>query len=550
MQPTIASWIVDRGIREHDMEYVLRAGGLMLAVVALGASFALTRNYLSSVTAQAFAADMRLDLFARVQSMPLAKADAFEGGAFITRLTNDVTQIQNFINGLMRIFVKAPVLCIGAIVMASLLDIRVLPFMAGAVLFSFAVIALSMTLGYPLFGRVQAAIDRLNTVVREFLGGIRLVKAFSRAGAEEDRFGEANLSLRAATTRVTRLLSVFGPFIALGINTVVILILYFGAGWVSAGVMEVGKVFALVQYMAQLLHSLGMISMILNTFVRTKASTRRIMEIVDATESPRLAKPTGGIPVPLSGPLTVTGLTFSYPTQKSGDPALRDISFTLPQGASLGVIGPTGSGKSTLASLLMKFYDLTEGGITLGDVNLRDVDGAALRESVSLVAQHSLLFTGTIADNIRWGRHDAADQEIETAATAADAHGFISEIPEGYAARIGQGGVNLSGGQRQRVCIARSLIRQPSLLILDDCTSALDAVTEARVLSALRTAVPGMTSLIITQKVTTAARCDRVLVLDNGRQAGFGTHAGLLEDCEVYRDIYESQVGGVRHAAT
>jgi ATP-binding cassette subfamily B protein len=558
MQPTIASWIINRGIARDDLAYLARACFMFLGVILTGAGMALTRNYLSSVTAQAFAADLRHDLFARVQAMPFARADTFEGGAFITRLTNDVTQIQNFVSGIMRIFVKAPVMCIGAIVMASLLDIRVLPFMAGVVLFSFAVITASMALGYPMFGKVQSAIDRLNTVVREFLGGIRLVKAFARSDAEVGRFGRANTSLRDATTRVSRLLSFFGPLMWLGINSMVLLILFFGADWVSAGVMEVGTVFALVQYMAQLLHSLVMISMILNTFVRTRASTKRIMEIVDVTEGfigddarivPFVKAGGCGHP-PLQGELAVTGLTFSYPTQKSGDPALRDISFTLPQGSSLGVIGPTGSGKSTLAALLMAFYDLTEGDVTIGGTSLREFNGYDLRESVSLVAQHSLLFTGTIADNIKWGKQGAGGDEIETAAKAAGAHGFISEIPGGYGAWIGQGGVNLSGGQRQRVCIARALVRKPPLLLLDDCTSALDTVTEARVLASLRSAVPGMSLIVITQKVTTAARCDRVLVLDNGRQAGFGTHAELFEHCEMYRGIYESQVGGALRAGT
>jgi ATP-binding cassette subfamily B protein len=568
MQPTIASWIIDRGILPQDMAYIVRVFPMMLCVVALGASFALSRNYLSAVTSQAFAADLRRDLFARVHAMPFAKADAFEGGAFITRLTNDINQIQGFISGFMRIFFKAPVLCAGAIVMASILEIRVLPFMAGAVLFSFAVVTISMALGYPMFGKVQAAIDRLNTVVREFLGGIRLVKAFSRGDAEEARFGQANFALRRATARVSRMLSVFAPSMILGIHTATVLILFYSAGWISRGIMEVGVTVALVNYMAQLIHSLVMISNILNVFVRTRASTRRIMEIVNAAEAIPLlggvARSAGGVgnandTTPpfghpskggeLRGDLTISSLTFSYPTQKSGDPALQDIAFTLPRGASLGVVGPTGSGKSTLAALLMGFYDLTEGDITINGTSLRDIEGAYLRESASLVAQHSLLFTGTIADNIRWGRPNASPDEVETAAKAADAHGFINDIPEDYGAWIGQGGVNLSGGQRQRICIARSLIRKPSLLILDDCTSALDAVTEARVLSALRSAVPGMSSIVITQKVTTAARCDRILVLDNGKQAGYGTHAELLERCEMYRDIYASQVGGVLYAA-
>ena len=600
------SVLVDNGVMRGSMPDVVKYGLIMLAVAVLGLCFALTRNYIASQVSQRFAADLRLDLFVKIQSLSTYGIDSFEGGSLITRETNDVTQIQNFVNGLMRIFAKAPFTCVGALVMAASLSLRTMPIIVPVIAAVTIVITVCMKLAYPRFGRMQDTLDRMNTTVREYLAGIRLVKAFRQFTAEETRFKKANDDLANATVEANRVLSIFSPFMAFFVNLGIAAILWFGSRWVNYGDMQVGQVMAFVSYMTNILTSLHMISNTLNMFVRVRASHRRISEVFDAepdgnegsgargqvsengnydgdegregsgvrgqgsedgsydgyegregsgargirnSESGiRNDNESGGV-IRNSGKSDLTGVPhiefrdvgFQY-RGSTGHPALRDISFALNNGETLGVIGPTGSGKSTLGALLLRFYDSTEGEIQAHGNPLSCTGEAEWRAHVSIVPQTPMLFSGTIRENIAWGKLDATDEEIERAARDAQAYGFITLSPDGFDRQIGQAGSGLSGGQKQRVSIARALVRDPWLLVLDDCTSALDVTTEAAVIDAL--AQYNMTTVLITQRIATVRKCDKILVLENGTMAGFGSHDDLKSSCQVYRDIYRSQIGG------
>jgi ATP-binding cassette subfamily B protein len=543
LQPKLLADMIDSGVMRMNMDYVVKIGLLMLLVTALGAGFASARNYLSSKASQSFGARMRRDLFVKIQRLSVSDAEIYDAGSLVTRMTNDVTQLTNFINGLMRIFVKAPITCVGGIILASSLNIRMLPIALSVVIAAGISITLSMLLSYPVFSRVQKAIDRLNTTVREYLIGIRLVKAFGKYDYERDRFKISNDRLSHETARAGRLLGIFSPVNNLAANLGIVAILFFGARWVSGGDMTVGQIMAFVSYMTQILVSLSMISNILNVFVRTKASYIRIAEIMAMKDSEFPAADLDGTVFPESDILTeFTNVSFSYPLS-SGEKALKNISFSVKKGETIGVIGPTGSGKSTLASLLLKFYELYEGSISFHGLDISDIEPWRLRARAAIVPQTPMLFTGTIRENILWGNPSLSDGEALDFARLALADEFIDSSPGGLETVLGQGGINLSGGQKQRLSIARALAAKPDLLILDDCTSALDALTEAKVLDGLREASAGMSCILISQRVSSVMRADKILVMENGSLAGFGGHDELLDACSVYRDIYMSQMG-------
>jgi len=508
-------------------------------------------------------------MFEKIQSLSVENMDKFEGGSLVTRMTNDITQMQNFTNGMMRIFFKAPIMCVGAIVMAATLNFRTVPIIAPVIIVVGFIIATGLKLTFPRFKKVQLALDKLNTTMREYLAGIRLVKAFRRFDEEEKRFSSANDDLADNTVKAIKLLVLFTPLVSLCVNFGVAAVIFFGAGWIDTGDMQVGQIMAFITYMTQIMNSLGMIAMVLGMFVRVKTSNERIREVFEAEDdhpvnakalpplrggelnktsevsenSPpwRGADEVGGV-VPH---ITFSNVAFSY-AGSTGQAALSGLDFALCKGETLGVIGPTGAGKSTLAALLMRFYEASDGEIRISDTPINNIPENILRDQIAIVPQTASLFTGTIRENILWGKEDASDIEIENAAKIAEAHEFIaskSAMPDGYDTMIGQHGVNLSGGQKQHVSIARAIISEPEILVLVDCTSALDVMTEAKVKRAIRNLENNMTCVLITQRVNTVMTCDKILVLDNGEQAGFGAHGELMRDCAVYRDIYMSQIG-------
>lgn len=542
MQPTIMAKIIDVGVSEKDMHYVFKMGGLMLLITAFGATSASIRNIVSSRVSQSFGAELRSDLFRKIQSLSFANLDKFDRASLVTRLTNDVTQVQVFVNGLMRIFVKAPLVCIGGLIMATRLNPHLAVVLAVVVPIVALFIVLNVRIGFPFFTKVQQALDRVNGVMREYLSGVRVVKAFHRFDYEVEKFNQKNADLQATTTVANRVMALFSPAIMLTVNLGIVAVLWLGGIGVNKGNMQVGHVIAFTNYMTQILFSLMMISMVFTMFVRARASAGRIGEVfaeenqMTWQEQAETSSPTRG------GRIDFEGVSFSY-QGAAGDPVLKNITFTCLPGETIGIIGSTGSGKSSLVGLIPRFYDVTAGTIKVDGVDIRDVDPKRLRDKIAIVPQKTTLFTGTVMENIRWGKEDATPEEMERAARIAEAHDFISKTPEGYNTRLGQGGVNFSGGQKQRVSIARALVRQPEILILDDSTSAVDVATEGRIKAALKTYAQGLTCLLISQRITSILDADKILVLDQGEIVGLGKHEELMKTCVVYQEIFQSQVG-------
>lgn len=535
--PTIMSKIINEGIERSSMTGVLYWGRWMLVVTAVGAVFAVTRNILASRVSRRLGADLRFDMFKKLMRFSEPSSDRLESGSLITRVTNDAQQVTQFVNGLMRVFFKAPANCIGSIILATVLNPKLSIIVYALVVFVALCIILSMKLSYPRYGILQRSIDRVNSVVQEYLLGVRLVKAFGTYPEEERKFDSANEGLMRANVRAEIIITFISPIMTLSVGLATALVVLAGSSLFSVGKADVGDISAFTIYMAQILTSLLTITNIFNTFVRTKASNARILELLSADED--FAPGDSAKRELSSGSVAFEHVSFAYP-EGSGENALSDISFTTPSGGSLAVIGPTGSGKSTLAWLLMRFYDPDSGSVRLGGEDIRSLDPSFARRSVALVSQKPMLFSGTVRDNLLWGDRDATDDELRAALTRAEA-GFVFDMPGGLDARIGSGGVNISGGQKQRLSIARALLKRAPVMLLDDATSALDAVTEAKVRHELMKK-GSATLIMITQRCTTAMRAEHILVLDGGRCVGYGTHDELMATSPTYRALYSSQV--------
>ena len=534
--PTLMARIIDEGIERGQVSQVLHWGVIMLIVTAFGAVFAVSRNVLASSVSQRMGADLRADLFSKIVNFSETSADKIEGGSLITRLTNDTTQVVQFVNGIMRIFLKAPVTCIGSIILASMLNLRLSLIIYGVVAIVSICIIISMKLSYPRFSKLQKAMDKVNRVMQEYLIGVRLVKAFGTYDEERERFRDANSTLMQRGISSQIVITMISPILNFTVGVGTVLVIYIGSRLFSMSMTGAGDVSAFTIYMSQILSSLLTITNVFNTFVRTKASTSRIKEILDSEED--FAHGGGG--EKLEGNVRFEDVTFAYPGG-SGLPVLKNLSFSIDRGQNLAIIGPTGSGKSTIAWLLLRFYDVDSGKITIDGRGMADMDVDTVRDNVALVPQKSMLFSGSVEENIRWGREDAPRDQVEEAARKAQAD-FVRQMECGFDSMLGSAGVNLSGGQRQRLSIARGLIKEAPILILDDATSALDAVTEAKVRRQLAAEKENRTIITITQRCTTAMFADKILVMEDGSSVGFGSHQELLESCEVYREIYRSQV--------
>lgn len=540
MQPAIMARIIDQGVKNNSVETVLRLGLLMLMLTLLGASFATARNILASKVSENFGSDLRYDIFNKIMRFSEVSSDNISSGSLITRMTNDTSQVIIFVNGLMRIFFKAPILCLGSIILAFILSPKLsfilLPVVAGISI----IIVITMKMSYIRFAWVQKAIDRVNTVVQEYLLGVRLVKAFGRYNEEEEKFAGVNRDLADKSVSSQVVIAYSSPLISLVVGGGIAGVIYTGSILFSSGNIEVGKVAAYINYLAQILGSLLMITAVFNIFVRTKASTERINEVLNSSEDFQ------GMPQVTHGDLTglsFKGVTFAYPNG-SGLAAINNLSFQVKRGETLAIIGPTGSGKSTIAWLCQRFYDVDQGAIYINDTDIRKLDSKELRDKIAIAPQNSMLFSGTVLDNIAWGNPQASREDIIRAAQLSQADDFIQKMPEGYDSLLGRGGVNLSGGQKQRISIARAVVKQAPVLILDDCTSALDSVTEAKVRKGLKAAGADKTLIIITQRIGTAMYADKILVLENGYNVGYGSHRELIHDCGTYRKIFDSQIGG------
>lgn len=537
LQPTFMSYIVDEGVAHADILRILFYGAIMLGIAAAGAVSAVMRNRFSSRTSQTIGKEMRRDMYHNVQKLSLENIDRLQPASIITRITNDVTQVQEFINSMMRMMVKAPITCIGAIILIIIQTPKQAPVMGVVLIIVSVLIFGNMKIGYPRFGNVQKKLDRLNGVTREFLSSVRVVKAFRAEDEETEKFDAASQYLAQANTEALRVMAVFTPLINLTVNFGIVLLLWISKSQDSA---YIGRLMASVNYMTQVLFAVTMIANVINTAVRAMASSERIQEVLD--EIPAQAVPEKPLRPDIKGDIVFDSVSFTY--AGAGQESLKNISFHIPAGKTVGIIGPTGSGKTTLVNLVPRFYDATEGKILIDGCDVTQIDERLLRTAIAVAPQKALLFSGKISDNLRWGRQDASDEEIEAAARIACAHSFICETEKGYDTWLGQGGVNLSGGQKQRVSLARALVRQPKILILDDCTSALDAQTESDVLNGLQNLGAKTTVLLISQRISTVMRADSILCLDNGTVQGYGSHEELMASCRTYREIYDSQIGG------
>lgn len=533
------SQIVDKGVVNKNLDYVIYMGGVMLIVTAVGAVAASIRNIISSNVSQKFGTELRGDLFKKIQSFSFENIDKLKGASLVTRLTNDVTQVQNFSNGLMRMFIKAPLVGIGSIIMAVKLNMRLSLILFAIVPIVAVLIYINMKFAYPYFIRVQEALDSVNSTMREYLSGVRVVKAFNRFDYEVKKFNTKNREYTMNSTSAMKVSSVFTPAIAIIVNIGIVLVLWIGGINVNRGNMYVGEIIAFTNYMTQILFSLMMVTNVFTMFVRARASAQRIGEVFLEENSMKNGEKTIGFIE--KGKVNFNRVSFSY--NRSKEPVLKDISFDLNRGETVGIIGSTGSGKSTLVNLIPRFYDCTSGEIKIDGENIRSFDLKNLRNRIAVVPQKSLLFSGTIIDNMKWGNEKASIEDIKQALSIAQAKDFIERFPEGYDTRIGQEGVNLSGGQKQRVSIARALLKNSEILILDDSTSAVDTDTEVKIRESLKKYANGLTCILIAQRITSVMPCDKIIVLDSGEIKGIGKHEELLEKCDVYKDIFFSQIG-------
>lgn len=537
LQPTFMSYIVDKGVKGQQLGLILRYGVIMLGITALGAVGAVVRNIYASKTSQLIGKEMRLAIYEKVQTLSYENIDRLQPASIITRITNDVTQMQNFINGIMRIMLKAPVTCIGAVALIIFQMPALLPLMLIILVCAGLLIYGNMRLGYPRFDRMQRKLDGLNRTSREFLSAIRVVKAFRAEEQEREKFADASGQLAEAGISSMRVMAVFGPLINLTVNAGIVIMLWLSGQELSG---EIGRLMACVNYMTQVSFALGMVSNILNSAVRAVASSARVQEILDEAPAQREGESAVDAAA-LEGSVAFEKVTFAY--AGTARPAVQEADFSVRAGETIGIIGPTGSGKSTLINLVPRFYDATCGRVLVGGQDVTRMPMAQLRQMIAVAPQKALLFTGTIEENLRWGDKNAGQNEIRRAADAACADAFVTKLPEGYDTQLGQGGVNLSGGQKQRLSIARALLKKPRILILDDCTSALDATTEAKVLSGIRREAAGMTVLLVSQRISTVMKADHILCMEDGKICGFGSHEELMAECEPYRAIYRSQIG-------
>jgi ATP-binding cassette subfamily B protein len=540
--PTLMSNIINTGIEQGLLSKVYYWGMLMLAVTAVGACFAVTRNILASKVSQRMGADLRYDLFKKIIYFSEVSADKIESGSLITRMTNDTAQVILFVNGIMRIFLKAPITCIGSIVLATFLNLRLSLIIYGVVAVVGILIIVSMRLSYPRFYELQKSMDKVNSVVQEYLIGVRLVKAFGTYDKETHKFENANTNLMEKGVSSQMIITVMSPLITLTVGIGTITVIFIGSRMFAANLANPGDIAAFTIYMAQILTSLIMITNIFNTFVRTKASSTRINEILECDED---FVHSGEIKE-LNGSIEFKNVTFAYPNG-SGVPALKDLSFPIENGQSLAIIGPTGSGKSTIAWLLLRFYDVNSGKVLINNCDIKKLNVDSVRNNIAIVPQKPILFSGSISENIKWGNKEATEEMLKQTVVKAEA-AFVEQMQNGYESILGSGGVNVSGGQKQRISIARGILKNAAVLILDDATSALDAVTEAKVRENLNSKARKQTIITVTQRCGTAMFSDKILVMDNGVKVGYGTHDELMKNCEIYQDIYKTQIESSKEA--
>ena len=539
-QPKLMQNVVDIGIASRNLGYVIHSGALMIGLAGVSLVCGLGSIYFSTVAALGLSTDLRNDLFAEVQSLSFKNLDRLNTGHLVTVLTNDVSQIQQFIMMSLRVLARVPVQIIGSVALAVLISPR-LSLIFFALVPSLMMVLLYLTnRAYPMFKQVQGRLDNLNTIVQENLAGIRLVKAFVRSNYEIEKFHRVNDDLTSTTVKASKTIALLSPFMMIATNLGLVAVVWFGGLQVIGGVLDVGKVLAFINYLLMLLFSLMMVAFILMFISRAQASAYRIVNVLEAR--PDILDRAQTVRREIEGAVTFDRVTFGY-NEKTGAPVLKDISFSVRPGESVAILGATGSGKSSLVQLIPRLYDVLAGQVLVDGIDVRDYRSEDLRRSIGICLQQAILFSGTVRDNIRFGRPAASDEEVIAAARVAQAHEFIAGLPDGYDTLLGQRGVNLSGGQKQRLAIARAILIRPRILILDDSTSAVDLTTEARIQQALSTVLKDTTRFVIAQRITSVQGADKIIVLNNGLIDAIGTHEELINTSEIYQDIFRSQLG-------
>jgi len=536
--PTLMADIIDKGVVTGDTAYIWKIGAVMLGITGVGALAAVAASYYSSKASMGLGRDIRRQVFNHVERFSLQEFDQVGTASLITRTTNDITQVQQVVIMMLRMVVSAPIMFIGGLIMAVSKDAKLSLVIVAAMPVLVISILLILWKGVPLFGKVQKRLDRLNLVLRENLTGIRVIRAFNRERDEQVRLTKANADLTEVSIKVNKIMAFLMPVMMLVMNLTVVGVIWFGGIRIDNGGMQIGDLMAFIQYVMQIMFALVMASVMFVMIPRAAVSAKRINEVLEMT--PTMTDEGTQTADREKGTLVFDRVTFRYPGAET--PVLSDISFAARPGEVTAVIGGTGSGKSTLVNLIPRFYDVTEGSIRVNGVDSQDVPQEELRSKIGFVPQKALLFTGTIAENIRFGKEDATDEEVAHAAHIAQATDFIERMPDGYDARIEQGGSNVSGGQKQRLSIARALVRRPDLYVFDDSFSALDFKTDAALRKALREETREATVLIVAQRVSTVIDADQIIVLDEGKVAGIGTHDELFADNAVYQEIVKSQL--------
>jgi len=536
--PTLMADIIDKGVVTGDTAYIWKIGAVMLGITGIGALAAVAASYYSSKASMGLGRDIRRQVFNHVERFSLQEFDQVGTASLITRTTNDITQVQQVVIMMLRMVVSAPIMFIGGLIMAVSKDAKLSLVIVAAMPVLVLSILLILWKGVPLFGKVQKRLDRLNLVLRENLTGIRVIRAFNRERDEQVRLTKANADLTEVSIKVNKIMAFLMPVMMLVMNLTVVGVIWFGGIRIDNGGMQIGDLMAFIQYVMQIMFALVMASVMFVMIPRAAVSAKRINEVLEMT--PTMTDAGTQTADREKGTLVFDRVTFRYPGAET--PVLSDISFTARPGEVTAVIGGTGSGKSTLVNLIPRFYDVTEGSIRVNGVDSQDVPQEELRSKIGFVPQKALLFTGTIAENIRFGKENATDEEVAHAAHIAQATDFIERMPDGYDARIEQGGSNVSGGQKQRLSIARALVRRPDLYVFDDSFSALDFKTDAALRKALREETREATVLIVAQRVSTVIDADQIIVLDEGKVAGIGTHDELFANNAVYQEIVKSQL--------
>ena len=538
--PYINANIIDVGAANGDIPYIIENGIYMVLIAAamlitgvLGANFAIRGS-------ARLAAGVRADTFRKIQTFTFSNIDDFTTGSLITRITNDITQIQNFAQTLLRGMFRSPVMIVGALIMSFALNPKLALVLLIVVPLLGAAIAAVIILASPRYTRMQQQLDEMNIRIRETITNERVIKSFVREEHEKTRFGDVNDALVQKSTNALKMMLLLQPISALAVNVTTLIVVWVAGRQIMIGDMELGTLTAFITYLSQVLTGLNFLANIVLQGTRAAASDRRISEVLNAVVELDDSRVTDASRTVGSGEIEFRHVSFRY-YKHNREKVLDDVCLHIGSGETVGIIGSTGSGKTTLVSMIPRLYDVDEGQLLVDGTDVREIPLRQLRESVAMVLQKNTLFSGTIAENLRWGNENASDEQITAAAAVAQADGFIRSFPDGYETELGQGGVNLSGGQKQRLCIARALLKQPKIIILDDSTSAVDTATDASIRRAFREQLPGVTKLIIAQRINSVIDADKVVVIDDGRIVGCGGHKELMADCEAYREIYWSQ---------